>query len=121
MITPAQDHAFNRKTLEQKKNIILLSPERHSRNDSLKQLDSGINTVLASIAKKNNNKIGIDLLALKKTPLHEKALYLARIKQIIEICRKTKTRLFINGDKKEGAAVLLSLGASTSQAKEATT
>lgn len=121
MIIIAKDPVFNRKALEQNRKAVLLSPEIHSRQDSLKQLDSGINTVLAKIAEKNENRIGIDLSKLSGSNLYEKAKYLARIRQNIRICRKTKTALFIEGNKKEGANLLISLGASTSQAKKAIT
>ena len=57
----------------------------------------------------------------KKLTKDQKAKQLARIKQNIEICKKTKTKLIILNTKnpKDALHLLLSLSASTSQAKEA--
>lgn len=118
MIIQAQDLAFNRKTLEQKKGITLMSLEAHTRKDSLKNLDSGLTPVIARIAAKNNNTIGIDLNSLRACSREQKNIRLARIRQNLELCRKAKARITIKGSK-EGFYVLLSLGASTLQAKQA--
>ncbi|MCH7568888.1 MAG: hypothetical protein IIA87_05715 [Nanoarchaeota archaeon] len=115
IIVKAQEDNFNRKILEHGKFQILLSPETGTRKNSIKQLDSGLNHVLAKIAFKNNITIGIDLEEIKKLPKLEKAIRLSKIKQNIEICRKTRTRFAILGNKKEGLHLLLSLGASTEQ------
>ena len=54
-IIEAKNQQFNRKTLEKEKNIVLMSPEKQAKYDSLKTLDSGLNEVLGRIASKNNN------------------------------------------------------------------
>ena len=114
----AQDDAFNRKVLEQHLCSILVSPEAHQRKESIKHLDSGLNHVLAAIAAKNKIAIGIDLEDIRHLAKKEKAQRLAKIRQNLKICRKTKTSFAIHGSQ-EGDYVLLSLGASTTQAKEA--
>lgn len=122
IIVQAQDDEFNRKILEAGKFNVLLSPEAGIKRDKPKQLDSGLNSVLAVIAEKNNIAIGIDIKDIDPLDKLEKAKRLARIKQNIKTCRKTKTKLAVMNakDKKDASALLLSLGASTQQAHQAT-
>lgn len=115
----AQNDQFNRKILEYGKFDILLSPETGNRKTSVRQLDSGFNHVLGRIAKKNNISIGVDMKSIQKLPKAEKARRLAKIKQNLAIMRKTKTTVkILNSDsKREAFHFLISLGASTAQAK----
>ena len=123
VIVQAQDDAFNRKILENKDIDILLSPESHTRKDYMKQRDSGLNEILCKLAKKNNIKIGINLQQLKSLPTKQKAIILARIKQNIQLCKRTKTKIIIypknNFTKQEIMSFMQTLGTSTSQAKQA--
>ncbi|MDP3027285.1 MAG: hypothetical protein Q8N63_06250 [Nanoarchaeota archaeon] len=123
VIVRAQEPEFNRKILEIKEVDILLSPEIHNRKDKLKERDSGLNEILCKIAAKNNIKIGIDIEEIKKTQGKEKAIILARIIQNIMLCKKTKAELKLMNckekDKRGTFSLLLTLGASTSQAKNA--
>ena len=121
VIIKARDDEFNRLVLEYGKFDVLLCVESGRRKDKLKQLDSGLNEVLASIAAKNNVAIGFDLVELAGLEKMEKAVRLARIKQNITLCRKAGARLaLVNcADKIEGFSLLISLAASTKQAKEA--
>ncbi len=121
IIVLAQDPEFNRKIVEIPDVDILLSPEIHNRKEPLKQRDSGLNEILCKIAAKNNIKIGIDLDAIKKLPDENKASVLGRLQQNIMICKKTKTEITLLGkyDKKDAFSFLLTLGASTEQAKKA--
>ena len=121
VIVLAQDDNFNRKILEYGKFDILLSVERGNRQRTLRTIDSGLNHVLAEIAAKNKVSIGIDMGEIRTLQKEEKALRLEKIKQNIKICRKAKTKLVLLGykDEKDAFAFLLSLGASTKQAKEA--
>jgi len=124
IIVKAKDNAFNRKILEYGKFDILLSPESGNREqkDGLKQMDSGVNRILAKIASKNNISIGLDFEELNNLDKKEKVVRLARIKQNITVCRKAKTKIKALNykDKRDAFSLLLTLGASTSQAKEAT-
>lgn len=123
IIVKAQDNKFNRKMLEYGRFDTLLSPESGSQaqKDRLKQMDSGLNEVLAKIASKNCISIGIDIKSISGLDKKDKAKRLARIRQNIQICRKAKTKLkAINyKDKKDAFALLTTLGASSQQAKEA--
>lgn len=121
IIVIAQSEEFNRKILENKDVNVLLSPELHERGDRLKQRDSGLNEVLCKIAAKNKIKIGIDTDKIREKKGKELAVVLARIIQNIILCKKAGTDLIMLGkhDKKDAFSFLITLGASTSQAKKA--
>ena len=117
-IVLAQDPAFNRKVLEYGKFDVLMSPERLEGSSSLKQSNSGLNEIVARISKKNRISIGIDFDEVKSLGIKEKLNRLIKIRQNIEICRSVGAKIFTA--KKSYKDVLLSLGASTKQADEAT-
>ena len=121
IIIKAQDDVFNRKILENKDVDILLSPESHQRKDYMKQRDSGLNEIHCKLAKKNNIKIAIDLNNLKKADKKQKAILLARIKQNIILCKRTKTKIILipKLTKQEAISLFTTLSASTQQAKQA--
>ncbi|MDP3881905.1 MAG: hypothetical protein Q8Q31_03445 [Nanoarchaeota archaeon] len=120
VIIKAQDDNFNRKLLEYGNFDILLSIENGERRRNLRQIDSGFNHVLAAIAQKKGVKIGIDVSEIARLEDEEKAERIARIMQNVKICRKFNVSLCaINYKDKKGAfSFILSLGASTKQAKE---
>ncbi len=121
IIVRAKNDNFNRKILEYGKFDIILSIESGERKDSIRQPNSGLNHILAKIASKNNISVGIDIRELKNLNSKEKAIRLARIRNNIEICRKAGAKIkVVNGDSKIVAFYfLISLGASTQQAKQA--
>jgi len=121
IIIKSQNTTFDRKIIESGKFEILLSPETKGEKDHPKYLDSGLNHVIAKIAAKNKIAIGIDLKKIQSLEKKQKAKTLARIKQNIKVCRKAKCKLIMINykDKKDAQNLLLSLGASTKQAKEA--
>jgi RNase P/RNase MRP subunit p30 len=122
-IVMAKGDEFNRTILEYGKFDVLLSVEAGNRRDKIKQLDSGLNEVIAKIAAKNNVAIGIDLGEIYGLDKKEKAVRLARIKQNIEICRKAGAGLAVLNcaDKRSAFSLLISLGASSKQAAQAIT
>ena len=125
IIVKAQDDDFNRKILENKKISILLSPELQKTKDRLKQRSSGLNEFLCRLAAKNNIAVGINLNNLKNLQSKEKAILLSRIIQNIKLCKKAKTQIKIypkiedKEQKNQAFSLLITLGASTSQAKKA--
>ena len=123
IIIQAQDDEFNRKILENKHVDIITNLESHNKKDYMKQRDSGLNEILCKLAKKNNIKIGIFLEPIKSLPKKQKAIILARIKQNIILCKRTKTQIIIldkeKFQKQEIISFFISLGASTIQAKQA--
>jgi RNase P/RNase MRP subunit p30 len=98
IVVLGRDDVFNRRILETIKINYLVSAENiefHNR-DSLKQRDSGLNHVLAKIAKEK--KIGIvfdvsQLMGVSKDSKKEKALVLARMMQNVDVCRRAKCDL----------------------------
>jgi len=123
-IIKAQSEEFNRKILEYGKFKILVFPELIGvfKKDSQRQLDSGLNHVLAKIASKNEVAIGFDLEEIRKMQKEQKAITLARLRQNIKVCRKANTKIILLNvkDKRDALSFFISMGASTKQAKEAT-
>lgn len=123
IVIDAIDEKYNRKILEYGNFQVLLSPEKNTGLNKIKQNDSGFNHVLAKIAAKNKISIGIDLKEISQLSKKEKAERLAKIRQNIKICRKAKARIKVINSKnpKIIQSFLISLGASTQQAREAIT
>jgi len=122
-----RDDEFNRRALETLKINYLVSPELTEQKDSLKQRASGLNHVIARIAKDKNNAIveGINFLLLQSDK-KSKARLLSRIIQNIKICRKAKCKIkFATFAKSEGdlldekqiASMGFSLGMSSQQVR----
>lgn len=126
-----RDNVFNRRALETLKIDFLISPEREDfdkkfkRKDTLKQRDSGLNHILARIAKEKNISIVIDFYGVKEMKdIKQKAVRLARVIQNIKICRKAKCKILIwdlsrNADKRGLESFGYSLGMSSQQVRVA--
>ncbi|RME54537.1 hypothetical protein D6777_03485 [Candidatus Woesearchaeota archaeon] len=81
----------NRKTLQNKKVDILLSPEKGIKKDSMHHRNSGLNHVLCKLAKENNIVIAIsfsDILNSKN-----RSDVIARIMQNVKLCKKYKVKI----------------------------
>jgi ribonuclease P/MRP protein subunit RPP1 len=110
IIFTSDDDELNRKILE-KENIQILLLNMEKRKDFQKQRNSGLNHVLAKLAKKKEIIIGINLDEIIKTSEKEKARILARIRQNIQICNKNKLKMkFISKDNKRNIYDMKSLG-----------
>src|SRR3989344_7553412 len=93
IIFTSNDDELNRKILEKLLiNILLIN--QAERKDFQKQRNSGLNHVLAKLAKKNNVAIGINFDEIIKSEGNEKAKILARIRQNINLCNKNKLKMF---------------------------
>lgn len=121
--------AFNRRVIETLKINYLVSPERKEGKDNLKQRNSGLNHVMAKIAKMNKIKIVIDIDGLSKIKGEERVLKIGKIIQNIKICRKANCDVKIASFAKSNKEILgeksrksigLSFGMSSSQANKAT-
>jgi len=116
-----QEDEFNRKVLEMKIDCLIIN-ESLGKKDYSKQRNSDLNEVLAKIAAKNNIKIAIDMDKIIAKSDTEKAKSLARLKQNIMLCKKSGAKLVFLSDKKSNRdlpSILISLGATTSQASQA--
>jgi RNase P/RNase MRP subunit p30 len=86
----ARDEEFNRRVLESLKFDYLVSPEINSGKDGLKQRSSGINHVLAKIAKERGVSFLVPLNDFEGLNRREKSIRIARIIQNVRLCRKAK-------------------------------
>jgi RNase P/RNase MRP subunit p30 len=113
IIFTSEDDELNRKVLE-KLDIDILLINLSKRKDYQKQRNSGLNQVLAKLAKKRNIAIGINLDELiEEKNLKTKSELLARIKQNIFICNKNKLKMIFISEKqknKRNNSELKSLG-----------
>ena len=99
VIFSSNDDDLNRKILEKEK-IDIFMPLLADRKDFQKQRNSGLNHVLAKIAKKNNVRIGINPDEIINSNIKEKAKVLARVRQNIRLCNKNKLKMqFVFSDK----------------------
>jgi len=121
------DDAFNRRAVESLKIDYLVSPERGDKKDGLKQRDSGINHVVAKMAKDKRIVIVVDLNEVSKLKGKEKALRIERIIQNMKICRKAGCGIKIANlasserglvDEKGRIAIGVSFGMSSVQARD---
>lgn len=112
IIFSSDDDELNRKILEKESvNILLLN--QAGRKDFQKQRNSGLNHVLAKIAKKKNVGIGINLDEVIYSEGKQKAGILSRVIQNIEICNKNKLKMkffALNPDSQRNSFDLKSLG-----------
>jgi RNase P/RNase MRP subunit p30 len=123
-----RDDSFNRRTLETLKIDYLISPEITEQKDSLKQRSSGLNHVLAKIAKSKNIAIVEDISLINyQKDSKRKARLISRIIQNIKICRKAKCEIKLATfalserellDEKQIHSIGFSLGMSSQQVKD---
>lgn len=124
IIFSSDDDELNRKILDKEDiNVLLINQE--GRKDFQKQRNSGLNQVLAKMAKKKNIAIGVNLDEIINSEGKQKAKILARISQNIRICNKNKLKMeIIVLDKKNDRniydlrALNLVLGMPTNMIKE---
>ena len=110
IIFSSEDDELNRKILE-KEFIEILLLNQKGRKDFQKQRNSGLNQVLAKLAKKKNIIIGINFDELVNSEEKEKSLILARVMQNVRICNKNKLKMkFISKENKKNDLDMKSLG-----------
>lgn len=117
-IVMSQNIQFNRALLEYGKFDILLYNTKCKKQDSLKQPDILLNEYLVKITAKKNIAVGLDSKEISALTQKEQAKELARIRFLLSLCKKAKTRLAVLNatDKYAAQAFLIALGASTQQA-----
>lgn len=114
--------SFNRRAIETLKIDYLISPEKNTGKDSLKQRDSGLNHVVVKEAVRKNIAVVIDfddVFEIKDKK--QRAIRLAKIIQNVKVCRKAGCRILIwgNADKYALQSFGFSLGMSSQQVAEA--
>jgi RNase P/RNase MRP subunit p30 len=119
VVVDAGDDDFNRKIFEIKDVDMVVGLEING-NDRLKQRDSGMNEVIAKLAKSNNIAVGVDVSRIKRLSALEKGKALSRVRQNIGLCKRTRARITILGaDKKEAISFVVGLGGSTEMGRNA--
>jgi len=109
IIFTSEDDELNRKILEKEKIDVLLLNQKN-RKDWQKQRNSGLNQVMAKIAKKNNIKIGINLDEIIESDEQKKAKIISRIVQNIQLCNKYKINMEFISKNKLNSIKIKSLG-----------
>lgn len=121
------DNIFNRRIIETMKVNYLVSIEKMNKKDNIKQRDSGLNHVLGKLAKEKGVGIVVNYSELRNFEEKELSKMLARIIQNLKVARKTGCEIKVASfakkkkemvNEKERSEFLISLGASTKQAKE---
>ena len=106
-------YELNKRILETKYVSLLLDPEP-SEKDFMSYKNSGLNQVLAKLAKKRNVGIGFSLSRFNNLNKLDKANLLGKILQNIMLCNKYKVKYyivrFINYNNNDINALALSLG-----------
>ncbi len=110
IVFSSNDDELNRKILEKEKiDVLLLS--QSGKKDRMKQRESGLNHVLAREAMKNGVAIGINFDEIVESRGKQKAEILARIRQNIKLCNKSKLKMkFIHFKHERNLHDLKSLG-----------
>ncbi|GIU68274.1 MAG: hypothetical protein KatS3mg001_124 [Candidatus Pacearchaeota archaeon] len=100
IVVESTNYDITKKILERHKADILLVPLL-GKKDKMKQLDSGFDSVLARICKKNNVALGINLEEFfKSKSFKEKSNIISRIKQNIKLCNKYKISIVFFSERK---------------------
>ena len=92
LVFSSDDDELARKILE-KEDVQIYMPILFYKKDRQKQRESGLDHVMAKIAKKKNILIGINLREIISARGTKKAEILARISQNIKICNKNKLKM----------------------------
>jgi len=92
IIFSSDDDELNRKVLEKLPIKILLINQAH-RKDYQKQRNSGLDSPMAKVAKKNKITIGINLKEILESSEEKKEKILSRIRQNIKLCNKNKLEM----------------------------
>ena len=114
IVFTSKDDELNRRIMEKlSDNFEILLIELFGRRDYQKQRNSGLNHVMAKIAKENKIKIGILLDEIIESNDLEKSKILERLKQNVFLCKKQKVQMvfiFKNPKNKRNSLDLKSLG-----------
>lgn len=118
----------NRKYVSDKQNDVLMNPELKSIGDKVHYRKSGLNQVLAKLAKQNDVAIGFGFSFILNLNGVELGQMIGRMKQNVRICRKSKTKMVVcsyasNVKEMRGAKDLLAfanvIGMTPGEAKKA--
>lgn len=92
IVFTSPDDETARKVLE-KESVSVLLIKQKGRRDRQKQRDSGLDSVMAKIAKKKGIAVGIDYNEILNSAAKEKAEIIARVRQNVKICSKERLKM----------------------------
>jgi RNase P/RNase MRP subunit p30 len=90
LVKAPEDQSKLRHIIEKTRPDILFNLEFHKKRDFLHHRASGLNHILADIAKQKNVAIGFNFSVILKAKPHERAIYIGRLMQNIRFARKFK-------------------------------
>ncbi len=85
----------NRAHVSDRNIAVLMNPEAKSQIDKMHSRRSGLNQVLAKLAKENDVAIGFGFRCLLHADPITRAMILGRMKQNVKICRKAGTKMVV--------------------------
>ena len=85
----------NRAYVSDRNIAILMNPEAKSQIDKMHSRRSGLNQVLAKLAKENDVAIGFGFRSLLYVDSVTRAMILGRMKQNVKICQKSGTKMIV--------------------------
>ncbi len=85
----------NRKYVSDVQNDVLMNPELKSSGDKVHYRRSGLNQVLAKLAKQNDVAIGFGFSFVLNAKGVDRGKVIGRMKQNVRICRKSKTKMVV--------------------------
>tara|TARA_Y100000310_G_scaffold345757_1_gene469339 strand:+ start:865 stop:1389 length:525 start_codon:yes stop_codon:yes gene_type:complete len=85
----------NRKAVSNGANDILMNPEMKCLGDKVHYRVSGLNQVLAKLAKKNDVAVGFGFSFVLNSKGKERARVIGKMKQNVRICRKTGVKMVV--------------------------
>ncbi len=85
----------NRKHLSDANNDVLMNPELENDRDKVHFRKSGLNQVLAKLAKENDVGIGFGFSFILNLNGVERARMIGRMRQNVRICRKFGTKMIV--------------------------
>lgn len=97
---------LNRRAVESLRIDYLVSPEREVKGDGVKQRDSGLNHVVAKIAREKGVVIIVDFGEISSLEGKKKSERIARVIQNVKICRKIGCDLKIASLARDRSAVV---------------
>tara|TARA_Y100000034_G_C6903795_1_gene418801 strand:+ start:1238 stop:1828 length:591 start_codon:yes stop_codon:yes gene_type:complete len=100
-VIEGKNDRINRGAFENRNTDVVYSLEKFRIKDKLHYRDSGLNQVLAKLAKKNRIKVGINFNDILNIEGEKRAIILGRIMQNIRICNKYKVDMIIGSFAKD--------------------
>lgn len=94
-IARSSDDGLTRKIIEQKKADIILGMEFHNEKDYMRQMNSGLNHIVAKLARENDVVFAFPFFDWLNLNENKKNLVLSRLMQNLRLCKKYQLKVMI--------------------------